>query len=338
MTSSPFALLTLDVDDVARLLPMRDCIALMADTLASLADGHGVLPLRTVIPLPDAAGWLYTMPAFAAAPPALAVKLVTIFPANHGGPLPSHQGVLILFDAGDGRPVALIDATEVTAIRTAAVSAVATGALAREDATELALLGAGVQARAHLEAIPLVRPVRRVRVWSRNAGRTLAFAERMARRLAFPIEAVPDARAAVEGAHIVCTVTSAGAPVLRGEWLAPGAHVNAIGASTPATREVDTATIRRARVYVDRRAAALAEAGDLLIPIAEGVITTAHIVAEIGDVIRGTADGRSGPADVTLFKSLGLAIEDAAAAHLLYQRALADPARPIVHLPPRSPQ
>jgi ornithine cyclodeaminase len=336
MTRDPFELLVLSGDDVARLLPMRDCVELMADTLAALAAGRGELPLRTVIALPDRAGWLYTMPAFGAAPPALAVKMITIFPGNHGGPLPSHQGLVVLFDAADGRPVALIDGAELTAIRTAAVSAVATRTLAREDAGDLALLGAGVQARAHLQALPLVRPIRRVRVWSRSAQRAAAFARAASRVDGIPVETAPDARAAVDGADIVCVMTAARSPVLCGEWLKAGAHVNAIGASTPDARELDTAAVRRARVYVDRREAALAEAGDLLIPIAEGAISPAHIVAELGWVLAGRAGGRMDADEITLFKSLGLAVEDAAAARLVYDRAASDPALPRVRLAPRS--
>jgi ornithine cyclodeaminase/alanine dehydrogenase-like protein (mu-crystallin family) len=336
VSRDPFELLVLSGDNVARLLPMRDCIPLMADTLAALADGRGLLPLRTVMSLPDEAGWLYTMPAFAAKSAALAVKMITIFPANHGGPLPSHQGVVVLFDAADGRPVALIDATELTALRTAAVSAVATRALARAEAGDLALLGAGVQARAHLEALPLVRPIHRVRVWSRNAERAAAFARAMTGAHGLAVEAVADARAAVDGADIICVATAARAPVLCGEWLTAGTHINAIGASTPQARELDSAAVRRARVYVDRREAALAEAGDLLIPIAEGVISPAHIVAELGEVLAGRAGGRMDADEITLFKSLGLAVEDAAAARLLYDRAAADPTLPVARLAPRS--
>jgi len=314
-------LLVLSAEDVTRLLSMDDCIGLMEATLASLAHGKAVLPLRTVIPLPGGAGWLYTMPAFAADPPALAVKLITIFPGNHGGPLPSHQGVLLLFDAENGRPAALIDATEVTALRTAAVSAVATRLLARSDATELALIGAGVQARTHLDALRRILPIRRVRVWSRDFAHAREFAERARALHDVEIEAVPDAGQAAVGADVICTVTGSRTPVLRGEWVKDGAHVNAVGASTPDAREVDSALAGRARIFVDQRDAALAEAGDILIPMREGVLPADFTPVEIGDVVTGRAPGRRAPAEVTLFKSLGLAVEDAACARLLFDRA-----------------
>jgi ornithine cyclodeaminase len=310
--------------DVARLLPMADCIELMAATLHALGRGEAVQPLRTVIALPRAAGWLYTMPAFNGEPRALAVKIITIFPANHGGPLPSHQGLLILFDPDNGRPAALIDAAEVTALRTAAVSAVATRLLARTDAAELALIGAGVQARTHLDAMCRVRPIRRVRVWSRDPDRARAFA-RHARREDISIEAVPDAEQAVAGAAVICVVTAARTPVVRGAWLTPGAHINAVGASTPDARELDTDAVARARIFVDRREAALAEAGDLLIPIAEGALPADFAPVEIGDLLAGTGTGRTADTDITLFKSLGLAVEDAACAGFLFERGRHDP-------------
>lgn len=322
-------LLVLSADDVARLLPMDACISLMRATLASLARGEAVQPLRTVIALPGGEGWLYTMPAFAADPPALAVKLITIFPHNHGGPLPSHQGVLLLFDAGNGRPAALIDATEVTALRTAAVSAVATDLLARPDAADLALIGAGVQANTHLDALRRVRAIRRVRVWSRDPARALAFVERARARHDVDIAAFARAEDAVAGADIVCTMTGARTPVVRGTWLAEGAHVNAVGASTPDARELDTAAIVRGRLFVDRREAALAEAGDLLIPISEGALPADVRPVEIGELLTGAFAGRQHPGEITVFKSLGLAVEDAACARFLFDRALLEgPALP----------
>jgi ornithine cyclodeaminase len=334
---SPYELLVLAGDDVARLLPMCDCIDIMAATLAGLAAENAVQPLRTVIALPDGRGSLYTMPAHAGSPPALAVKLVTVFPGNESGPLPTHQGVVVLFDAADGRPVALIDAAEVTAIRTAAVSAVATSALANGDAGDLALIGAGVQARTHLEAMLAVRPIRRVRVWSRTADRAHAFAQRESRRHGIRIEPVAGPGEAVDGADLICTVSAASSPVIHGDRIAAGAHINAVGASTSGTRELDTTTIVRARVFVDQIEAALAEAGDLILPIRERAIGPDHILGALGGVLAGAIDGRIARDDITVFKSLGLAVEDAAAAGLLYERASAGPLRaPSVRMPPRT--
>jgi alanine dehydrogenase len=214
-----------------------------------------------------------------------------------------------------------MDAAAMTAIRTAAVSAVATRLLARDDAGDLAILGTGVQARTHLEAMRVVRAIRRVRVWSRHDANQRAFAAWAGQRFGCEVETPASARDAVAGADLICTVTSARTPVLAGDWIAPGVHINAVGASLRDARELDTAAVVRARLYVDRRESALNEAGDFLIPLAEGAITEAHILGEVGELLLGRAVGRQGPADVTLFKSLGLAVEDVAAAHLVWSEA-----------------
>lgn len=307
-------------DDVRHLLPMAECIEAMAGALAALARGEAALPLRQIVRLP-AGGFLGSMPAAVAPLGVFGVKALSVFHANEGTAFDSHQGAVLLFEATHGRLLAVVDATSVTAIRTAAVSALATRLLAREDAGVLAILGTGVQARTHLEAIRLVRPIHRVRVFSRDPERVRAFAERESR--AHGIEVLPSSSAeeAVRRADIVCTVTSSCEPVLRGAWLAAGAHVNVVGAATPECREVDTAAVVRSRVFVDRRESALHEAGDLLIPMREGAITEAHVRAEIGELLTGRAAGRESAEDVTLFKSLGLAIEDVAAAHVVHATA-----------------
>jgi ornithine cyclodeaminase len=316
--------------EVARLLPMQDCIELMARTLQTLAEGHVILPLRPVMRVPD--GALALMPAYLREPLAMGVKVIGIFPGNVGTALDSHPGVVLLFDAEHGQPLAIIDASEVTAIRTAAVSAVATRLLAREDADQLAILGAGVQARTHLDAMIAVRPLTRVRVWNRTPERARAFARRASERYDIPVEACSTAREAVADAGLICTTTAAAAPVLMGDWIAPGTHINAVGSSTANARELDTAAVARARLFVDRRESALNEAGDFLIPRSEGVIDERHILAEIGEVLMRQAPGRESRDDVTLFKSLGLAIEDVAAARLLYDRARAASAGAWVEL------
>jgi ornithine cyclodeaminase len=315
--------LILDHDDIDALLPMGACIAAMVDAFRASAQGGALLPLRTVAPLPYGAGWLGVMPSTLADPPLAGVKAITVVPANSSTPLDSHQGVVLLFEAERGQLLAVLDASRITAIRTAAVSALATNLLARPDAGDLAILGAGTQAAAHLRAMAAVRALRRVRVWNRDAGRAAEFARKCSVHSPVPIEAISDARAAVRGADIVCTVTASRDPVLRGEWLSDGAHLNAVGACRPTHRELDSAAVARARVFVDRREAALAEAGDLLIPIAERAIGPDHVAAELGDVLTGVAAGRRSAEEVTLFKSLGLAIQDLVAAHAVHRNALA---------------
>ena len=307
--------------EVPALLPMAECIDVVARVLETVAQGEAVLPLRQSLILPDRSGRLATMPAFTATPPALGLKVITVFPGNEGSELDSHQGAVLLFEPEQGRLLAIMDASSITAIRTAAASAVATRALARPEASELAVLGSGVQARTHVKAMLCVRPIRRVRVWSRTPEHARAFARAIQERHGISVEAVPDARTAVAAADVVCTVTTAAEPILRGDWLPLGAHVNAVGSSTPAHRELDADAVRRARLYVDRRESALAESGDFLLARAEGAVTDDHILGEIGQVLAGTLPGRASPDEVTLFKGLSIAVEDLAAAQHIYERA-----------------
>lgn len=307
--------------EVRRLLPMERCIELMAEALAALGRGEAENPLRWPMRVADGRGVLGLMPGCMARPPALGLKIVSIFPHNHGTPYDSHQGVVVLFDPDHGFPTAILDASEITAIRTAAVSGLATRLLARDDASDLAILGSGVQARTHLEAMRAVRDVRRVRVWSPTKAHQQRFAEAESRRHAIPVEAVDSPREAALGADLICTVTAAREPVLRGEWIAPGAHVNAAGASVATARELDTRAVAEALLYVDRRESAENEAGDFLIPKREGAIGDDHIRGEIGEILLGQVRGRTAPEDVTLFKSLGLAVEDLRAAHYVVRRA-----------------
>jgi alanine dehydrogenase len=307
--------------EVPRLLPMKECIDVMARAFSALARGEASLPQRQIVWLPDRSGALGLMPGHLTAQAAIGVKVVTFFPRNEGTDLDSHQGAVLLFESGRGRLLAMIDATSVTAIRTAAVSGLATRLLAREDAGDLALVGSGVQAATHLEAMLLVRRLRSVRVASKTPARAIAFAERESKKHGIAVTACASVREAVHGADIVCTVTSSREPILHGEWLRAGAHVNAVGSSVATHRELDTAAVVRSRLFVDRKEAALAEAGDFLIPKQEGAVTDAHIAGELGPLVTGEAPGRLGPAEVTLFKSVGLAIEDVAAAQHIYARA-----------------
>lgn len=307
--------------EVRRLLPMADCIDLMGETLGALARGEGHQPLRNLMRLPSGKGLLGMMPAALGNGAALGIKVLTVFLANHGTEFDSHQGAVLLFEGEHGSLQAVLDASAVTAIRTAAVSGLATRLLARDDAATLAILGAGVQALTHLEAMLTVRPVKQVRIWTRTEAHAREFATRAASRFPVPIAAVASAEDAVRGADLICTVTSAREPVLHGSWLKPGCHINAVGSSVPTTRELDTAALQRARLFVDRRESTLNEAGDFLIPRKEGAIGEDHIVAELGEVLAGRAAGRRGPDEITLFKSLGLAIEDVASAQFVVRRA-----------------
>jgi len=307
--------------EVPRLLPMKDCIEVMARAFAALVRSEATMPQRQIVWLGDRSGALGLMPAHLSGLGALGLKAVTFFPRNEGTELDSHQGAVLLFEAGRGRLLAIIDATSLTSVRTAAVSGLATRLLAREDAGDLALVGSGVEARTHLEAMLAVRKLRRIRVASKTRASAESFAERESRRHGVPVTPCATVEEAVTGADIVCTVTSSREPVLLGEWLSPGAHVNAVGSSVATSRELDTFAVLRSRFFVDRKEAALAEAGDFLIPKGEGAVDDRHIRAELGQVVVGAVAGRLAPTDVTVFKSVGLAIEDVAAAQHIYSKA-----------------
>ena len=312
-------LLVINAAEVRKLLPMAACMEAMASALMALGRGEAQNPLRSANWLPQQRGILLAMPALTEE--AMAIKVITVMPGNHGTPYDSHMGAVILFDSQYGRPLALMDATEITAIRTAAVSGLATQLLAREDAGDLAILGTGVQARSHLQAMLEARPLRRVRVWSRSAANRDAFVRWADADLDVEVEAVDSAQAAVTGADLICTTTATAEPVLLGDWLAPGAHINAVGASTATTRELDSAAMARVSHFVDSRESALDESGDYLIPLQEGAIDDNHIRAELGEVLLGQAQGRSQADEITLFNSLGLAVEDLAAAQLIWREA-----------------
>lgn len=312
--------LIINQEEVRRLLKMGECIDLMEQTLATLARGDAVQPLRTATWMPDRKGLLGTMPGFLGRPRTLGIKVVTVFPGNHGTELDAHQGAVLLFDVSNGCLLAIVDASEITSIRTAAVSAAATRCLAREDASTLAILGSGTQARTHLEAIRLVRDLRQARVWSRSHQHARRFAARESAGL--HVQAVPTAREAVEGADIICTVTASREPILCGEWISPGAHINAVGACLASMRELDGQAVARSRLFVDRRESALNEAGDFLLARAEGAVNDDHILGEIGEVLIERVPGRTDDDEITLFKSVGLAIEDLAAALHVYETAV----------------
>lgn len=307
--------------EVTRLLPMARCITAMEEALAALAAGKASQPLRTVLRLPGETGVFGVMPAVTDGPGGFGLKAISVIPGNEGTRFDSHQGAVLLFEPQHGTLAAILDATAVTAIRTAAVSAVATKLLANPGPADLALLGSGVQARTHLEAMGVVRPLRRVRVWSPNADRRRAFTEWARDHLGIGVEPMDSPQAAAAEASLICTMTSAKTPILSSEWVSPGTHINAVGSSRPDTRELDGALIARARLFTDRRESLLNEAGDFLIPLASGQITSAHLLGELGDLLLDRVAGHVADTDVTVFKSLGLAVEDVAAANVVNAEA-----------------
>lgn len=314
--------LLLSHDEVNALLPMKACIPLMHGALVSLAKGLVHQPLRTIVRPPDAAGFMGLMPAYSSgANSAFGLKAICIFPGNAARGKDSHQGAVLLFSADTGELMAIINASAVTTVRTAAVSGVATHALSREDAGDLAVIGAGVQARSHIEAMSHVRRIRRCRVASRSFENALKLAEELKGTYTFPIEAVETVEAALRGADLIVTATNSAEALVRREWLSEGAHVNAVGSCTPSTRELDAATMAAASLFVDSVESTINEAGDYLRAVEDGAIGPEHIRAELGDILNRTKPGRTSDDEITLFKSLGLAVEDLAAAEYLYRKS-----------------
>ena len=311
----------LDEHDVRRLLPMDECIDVMAEALAALARGEVHNPLRFVVRPPGEASLMGLMPAHRGGEsPLYGLKAIAIFPGNSARGLDSHQGIVALFDGETGATRALLNAGAITAVRTAAVSGVATRLLAREDARTLAILGAGIQGQSHLDAMRAVRDFDRIVVWSRTPGRIDG------------VEESASAEEAVRDADVIVTATSATEPILERAWLKPGVHINAVGSSIPTTRELDTATMRDAALFVDRRESTVNEAGDFLFPQREGAIGPEHIRAEIGELLTGAGEGRRSAEELTVFKSLGLAVEDLAAAEHVLRRAAAENVGQVVSL------
>lgn len=309
--------------DVAAVLSMGAAIGIMERALAAFSTGGVLQPVRLALGVEPHTGYLGLMPAHlrsaSGAGEALGAKAVTFYTRNAGAGLPTHMAVILLWDPATGALLSLMDGRLITEMRTGATSAVATKVLARHDASVLALLGSGVQARSHLEALGLVRPLREARVWSRTRAHAEALAREMGDRARIRVCAT--AEEAVRGSDLIVTATSSPSPILRGEWIAPGAHINAVGAPRPDWRELDTAAVARARLFVDSRAGVLAESGDVAQPLKEGAIDEAHILGEIGEVLAGRLSGRMAPSDITLFKSLGMAVEDVATAAYVYVAA-----------------
>lgn len=310
-------------EEIAAALPVAECIDLIEQTMKSVSAGLTDQPLRSIMPLGDGKA-MGIMPGAMREPPIHGIKLISLYPDNPGRGLSSHQGLMIIFDTSNGTPVACLDASHLTALRTAAASAAATRALARPDAKVLAILGTGEQADQHLTTQMAVRDFCEVRVWTRTLDHARAFAERH-RHEAPAIAAFPTAREAVAGADVIVTVTASSKPVLEGEWLSPGQHVNLVGASVATSREIDDAGVAAGRYFVDTRSGAAAQAGEYLDAIRSGAITEAHLLGEIGEVYAGTIEGRTAPDQITIYKSLGTAAQDLATGHAVWRRLTGTP-------------
>jgi ornithine cyclodeaminase len=308
--------------EVEALLPMNECIAVMEKAFVSLARNEFHQPLRTIVKPPEARGVMALMPTFRSGDePLFGLKAICVFPGNAAMGKDAHQGGVLLFDGRTGELLAVVNASAITSIRTAAVSGLATQLLANPDASELAIIGSGVQARSHLKAMACVRPIRRARVASLHLEKARAFVREAQGTYDFPIEAVSNPQAAVREANLIVTATIAREPVLKREWISNGAHINAVGTYSPKAREIDGATMAAATLFVDSRESAVNEAGDYLLAVAEGAIPPDHFRAELCDVVTKARAGRTSTEEITIFKSLGLAIEDLAAAAYVYQKA-----------------
>jgi len=306
--------------EVSALLTMERCIALMEHAFRLVPDERTRQPLRTALAVPTGEGLLGLMPGYIPEPRWLGIKVISVFAGNFGSGYASHQGMVLLFGLEHGEPVAVIDARTITAIRTAAASAVATRVLAREEARTLGLYGYGEQAETHLEALLQVRKFERVRVWGRDRAKRESFAAQASRRHDITVEPVASPAEAAQ-ADVICTLTAASEPFFRAEWLRPGQHLNVVGSGVPSTAEVDVQTVARARFFVDYRDSALALAGEFRRARAAAVVDDSHILGSIGEVLTGKVAGRTNSREVTLFKSLGMAAEDLVACDFVLREA-----------------
>ena len=310
-----------DGKTVRECLSMTTCIQQMKEIMVSLYKQEVLLPERIASSLFNSGEQIMVMPGALLNPSIVGVKTLTLYPSNPSLFRPAIQGLITLFDSETGSPVALIDAASITGIRTAAASAAATDVLAREDACSLALIGTGLQAETHLQAMLEVRPINKVTVWGRTLGKAEAFADRIRQTLDITIDVEQDVAAAVKNADIICTLTGSEQPILKGQWLKSGAHINMVGGHSSNAREVDTNTIKCARLFVEHKAAALKEAGDILIPLRANEVDESHIVGEIAQVFLGEIKGRQSDEEVTAYKSLGNAAQDLVAATVTLTQA-----------------
>jgi alanine dehydrogenase len=305
---------------------MGECIQVIEEMFKTLARGEAILPLRSVIPTQDKKGAFAQMSAYLGSSTYNVVggKYITVFPGNLSTEYDSHQGCVLLFECVNGRLLAVIDASSVTAIRTAAASAVASKVLARKDSSTLAIMGSGTQASTHLLAMREIRPIKRVKIWSRNKTHADSFVAKHSGDSLEEIKSCDSPKDAVQDADIICTTTAASEPILKGEWIPTGCHINAVGASRPPSRELDSQVVAKSRLYTDRMESLLSEADDYRIPKSEGLLTENNLVGEIGQVLLGQIHGRSNDDEITLFKSLGIATEDLAVANHIYKKCEAN--------------
>jgi ornithine cyclodeaminase len=307
----------IDREEVARRLTFEVCIPIVRDAMIALSRGETKQLLRSILPLSE--GRLFgVMPGALGAHEGFGAKLIAVFHDAASPNRPSHQGVVVLFDPGSGAPVCIVDAGEITAIRTAAASAVATAALARPDAGRLALIGTGLQASTHARAISKVRSLQSISIWGRSLERARAFAERMQPEFTIPLTAAASVEDAVDQADIVCTVTASSEPVVRGAWIRPGTHLNLVGSSYAGPTEVDHDVVVRSRFIADSREGILRQGAEFLRAKEAGLIGDSHIVAEIGQVIDGEIEGRRSADEITVYKSIGHIVQDLATAWSLY--------------------
>jgi ornithine cyclodeaminase/alanine dehydrogenase-like protein (mu-crystallin family) len=309
----------IDREEVARRLTYEMCIPIVRDAMIAFSRGETMQLLRSIIPLSEGR-LLGIMPGAMGAHAPFGAKLISVFHENFVRGMQSHQGLVILFDPETGAPVCVVHAGELTAIRTAAASAVATDALARKDARRLALFGYGEQAATHARAIQKVRPLESIAVWGRSLDRARTFADRMQAELAVPVTAARDVREVVAGADIICTVTSATEPILKGEWVRPGTHLNLVGSGFAGAAEVDNDLVARSRFVAESREGVLNQGGEFLRAKEAGMVGDEHIVAEIGQVLAGEIEGRRSAEEITVYKSLGHVVQDLASAWALYSR------------------
>lgn len=312
--------------EVEKYLSTPDCIDAMRAAMIAVSKGETHLPIRQFMPINGAPGKMAIMPGVVGGsenPPwCFGIKLVCKYEREPDSPYGTHVGMVLVFDADKGLPLAMVEGASLTAIRTAAASAMATDLLARKDASKLLVLGCGEQAARHIHSMRAVRNIKSVSVWGRNEERCTEFAKTVGDKENIDIDITGDLAEAVPAADIICTTTSAKEPIMKGEWLSPGVHVNLVGSAIPTTAEVDNDCVARSSFFVDYRPAAMAAAGELLNAIKNGAVTEKHIAAEIGEVAMGGAPGRTNDDDITVYKSLGVSAQDLAAAHILYEKSV----------------
>jgi len=314
-------MLVLSEQDVQELLDIEELIQALEQAHVQFSTGKAVMPVRLVVPLPEIKGRITSMPAYLSEDKALGMKVVTYFQENPKKDLPAILATISLYSTETGKIVAIMDGSYITAIRTACVSAMATKVLANPETPVMGILGAGVQARAHIRALCQVRRISKVKIYSPSGKSAQKVRHELEHEVGVSIEPVVSAGAVVREAELLVTVTTAKEPILKVDWLKPGVHINAVGSHRPDQREIDGATMKRAKVFVDSREAIMAECGDVLLAIKEGAITGSQISTEIGDVLGGKKPGRAKTDEITLYKSVGIAIQDVATAHLVYQKA-----------------